>query len=147
MEIRCLTASDPKWDRVAEYAEKCSWRAGASLAGCMRAGFQSFERVFAAIEGDNIAGYCTFMERDCIPDAPYSPYIGFVFVGEEYRGRRLSEKLIAAARRYAASLGYERVYLVSDHDGLYEKYGFTVADRMTAPWGSLEKIYTIPSDS
>jgi hypothetical protein len=32
-----------------------------------------------------------------------------------------------------------KVYLVSDHENLYEKYGFRVIDRKTAPWGSEEK--------
>lgn len=36
---------------------------------------------------------------------------------------------------------YNKVYIVSDHENLYEKYGFHVIDRKIAPWGSEEKIY------
>ena len=38
----------------------------------------------------------------------------------------------------AASLGFERVYLVSDHRGLYEKYGFAAVDAYPAPWDEEE---------
>lgn len=33
------------------------------------------------------------------------------------------------------------MYLVSDHENLYEKYGFRVIDRKIASCGSEEKIY------
>ncbi len=42
---------------------------------------------------------------------------------------------------YLKLVGFDRVYLVTDHENLYEKYGFEVIDRKTAPWGSVEKIY------
>ena len=136
MIIEALAVTDPRWEAVASYAAACSWRAGPVLAQSMRSkSFRDWERVFAAWtdEGD-IAGYCTLAERDCLPDAPYSPYIGMVFVGEPFRGHRLSEQMLQAASDYAASLGFSRVFLVSDHVGLYEKYGFLKVDERPAPW-------------
>ncbi|WP_291581320.1 GNAT family N-acetyltransferase [Clostridium sp. UBA6640] len=67
--------------------------------------------------------------------------MGFIFVGEVYRGNRLSEKLIQKAMEYLKDLGFDKIYLVSDHINLYEKYGFCVIDRKMAPWGEEEKIY------
>ena len=96
--------------------------------------FNEWERVFVAHEDSEIAGYCTFAETDCIPDVSYTPYVGFVFVGEEYRGDRLSEKMIRFALEYAKETGFDRVYLVSDHVNLYEKYGFVKVDEKPAPW-------------
>jgi N-acetylglutamate synthase-like GNAT family acetyltransferase len=145
--IRPLTAEAPEWERVAAFAQDCSWRAGSSLARAMRGGaFTIWERVFAAFSCDaegneSIAGYCTLAQKDCIEGLPYTPYIGYVFVAETYRGRGLCGLLLNAAMEAARALGFEAVYLISDHDGLYEKYGFTVIDRRQAPWGSIEKIY------
>ncbi|WP_216625612.1 GNAT family N-acetyltransferase [Paenibacillus planticolens] len=99
------------------------------------------ERVFAALDADHIAGYCTLAKNDCIPDVSYTPYIGFLFVGEQYRGNRLSEKLILSAVAYAKELGFDKVYLVSDHVNLYEKYGFVKIDEKEAPWGAKETIF------
>lgn len=144
MTIQALTSADAAWATVAAYAEACSWSAGPLLARNMRSeSYRDWERVFAAVtEGGDIAGYCTLAARDCLPDVPYSPYIGMVFVGEPYRGHRLSERLLRSASDYAASLGFSRVFLVSDHAGLYEKYGFLKADERPAPWNP-EQMETV----
>lgn len=136
MQIESLNSSDKLWQVVAEYALNCSWKAGTTLAKQMKEfHFSDWERVFAALDGDRIAGYCTLAKTDCIPDVSYTPYIGFVFVGEQYRGDRLSEKLILSALAYAKELEFDKVYLVSDHVNLYEKYGFKKVDEKEAPWG------------
>jgi len=142
MQIEPLTYESELWDRAAAYAGQCSWSAGKSLAKRMRThGFSEWERVFVALDGGQIAGYCTLSGTDCLPDVTYMPYVGFVFVGETYRGHRLSEKLILFALQYAKELGFNRVYLVSDHVNLYEKYGFVKVDEARAPWGAMETIF------
>lgn len=142
IQIAAVAPGSPDWERLAAFAESCSWRAGASLARDMRNGaFSDWERVFDAKCGGEFAGFCTLAGKDCIENLPYSPYIGYVFVDEPYRGQRLSQKMIDAAAEYARSLGFEAVYLISDHENLYEKYGFEVIDRQMAPWGEMEKIY------
>ena len=142
MIIQSITSSDGLWMATREYAENCSWRAGKSLASAMEnREFSDWERVIVAVENGTVCGFCTAAKTDCIPEVSYTPYIGYVFVGEEYRGSRLSEKLIRYAMQYLASIGFTEVYLVSDHVNLYEKYGFHVIDRKIAPWGTEEKIY------
>lgn len=143
MEFQLLTAESPLWGKMKEYAARCSWSAGKSLAQAMENGaFTDWERVIAAVEDGEICGFCTAAKTDCIPDVDYTPYIGFVFVDEKRRGRRLSQRMIGFAGEYLKSLGFHRVYLTSDHENLYEKYGFTVIDRKRASWGEMEKIYT-----
>ncbi|MCM1268309.1 MAG: GNAT family N-acetyltransferase [Bacteroidales bacterium] len=142
MQMKSITPSDALWNQVSDYAKSCSWRAGSSLAEAMdNRLFTEWERVIVALENEKICGYCTVAKTDCIPGVSYTPYIGYLFVGEEYRGHRLSQKLIRYAMDYLRSLGFDSVYLVSDHENLYEKYGFAVIDRKRAPWGSIEKIY------
>lgn len=143
MEFELITSSsDNLWEKVRKYAAACSWSAGKSLAHDMEADvFTNWERVIIAHQGEQICGYCTVAEADCIPNVPYTPYIGYIFVGEEHRGNRLSQKLIQFAISYLKGIGFNDVYLVSDHENLYEKYGFCIVDRTIAPWGSIEKIY------
>lgn len=133
---------DARWQDVRAFAAVCSWRAGAALAREMENDtFTAWERVIAAFDGNRLAGFCTVAQTDCIADLPYTPYIGYVFVNEAYRGHRLSAKMIDFAAAYLKTCGFDCVYLISDHENLYEKYGFTVVDRQIAPWGALEKIY------
>ena len=142
MDFKMINSSDEMWNVVRDYAENCSWSAGKSLANAMENDlFTEWERVVIAIDEQKICGYCTVARTDCIPDVSYTPYIGYMFVGEEYRGNRLSQKLIQYSMAYLKSIGFDRVHIVSDHENLYEKYGFEVIDCKIAPWGSMEKIY------
>ncbi len=142
MTFELLTTSSEKWESLIAYAEACSWSAGKALARAMRNNeFSEWERVLAALDGERICGYCTISKTDCIPDVSYTPYIGFLFADEACRGHGLSQQMIQYAMEYLKTLGFPAVYLVSDHENLYEKYGFRVIDRKKAFWGPEEKIY------
>ena len=57
MEITVMKYGHPLWEKTIEFAENCSWRAGAFLANMMRGNeFSDIERVLVACEGDEIAG-------------------------------------------------------------------------------------------
>lgn len=144
MDIKAIKYGDDLWRHVIDYAKDCSWSAGIFLAKQMKEnGFTDWERVFVATDGLQICGYCTLAKTDCIPDVEYTPYIGYMFVGEEYRGYRLSERLIKKALEHAKTIEFEKVYLVSDHINLYEKYGFVKVDEKPAPWdlNTMETIF------
>lgn len=142
MNFLSITSSDEIWKEVSQFAQNCSWRAGKVLSQSMSDNiFSDWERVIVALHETDIAGYCTAAKRDCIADVSYTPYIGYLFVDEKYRGQRLSQKLISYAMSYLRTIGFHQVFLVSDHENLYEKYGFHVIDKKIAPWGEIEKIY------
>lgn len=145
MRLYLLKQDDPLWSDIARFAACCSWKAGPSLAREMRRGaFSDWERVIAALDDDgSVMGYCTLARTDCIPDVPYTPYIGYMFVGEEYRGHRLSGKMIRCAAEYAAALGFRKLYLCSRERGLYEKYGFVKLEERSDRWGSMEQIFSL----
>ena len=102
MEIKLISDIDELWELTIQYAKNCSWG----------------------------AGYCTLAKTDCIPDVLYTPYIGYVFVGENFRGNRISEKLILHALEYAKTefrprsvRRFEpgllaRVYVFAERDGI-----------------------------
>ena len=145
MEISLIYQGHPLWESAKEFARSCSWKAGRTLARLMEENaFLDWERVIVAAEGDCIAGYCTFMKKDELPDEyPYTPFIGFLFVSEQFRGKRLSGHMISRALKYAASLGYETVYLMSGERGLYEKYGFEKLGELPTIYGSVDQLFQI----
>jgi GNAT superfamily N-acetyltransferase len=145
MDIFTMNSQHEKWDMTAEYAKKCSWSAGRYLSELMHNRmFKEWERVFAAYGNYSIAGFCTLTEKDELsPEYPYSPLIGFVFTDEEYRGNRLSEKMIRKAIDYAGSIGYEKVYIMSGETGLYEKYGFRYIENFKTIYGGTEQLFYI----
>lgn len=145
MKIEQLTSTHENWDKTAVFAENCSWGAGKTLAGLMgKNEFKDWERVFAAFEDDEPVGFCTLTEKDELhPKYPYTPLIGFVFVDEAHRGRRISEKMIEKVLEYAKSIGYGKVYVMSGEKGLYEKYGFIPMGEFESVYGGSEELFVI----
>lgn len=144
MEIKALTHQDKDlWERAARYAEGCSWQpTGKGLSTrMMKKEFADWERVFVALENNEIAGFCALTKTCSLSPVEYMPFIGFVFVGEPYRGNRISEKLCLFATQYAKTVGFDIVYLYSYIVNLYEKYGFTKIDEKEAPWGVRQSIF------
>ena len=96
MEILLIKQDHPLLEKNISFAEKCSWKAGPFLAERMRKNdFHDWEVVIVACESEDIIGFCTFSEKDELPEIyGYSPFIGFVFVDEQYRGKRISEQMI-----------------------------------------------------
>ena len=88
-----------------------------------------------------IAGFCAVCKRDWIPNVPYTPFITSLYVAEAFRGNRFSQRLIEVANQYVRTLGFDAVYLFSDHIELYEKYGFSAIDKYSTPWGEPEMLF------
>ena len=142
MEIKALFPGDPLWETVADFAENCIWPAGKNLAERMRKNdFHDWECVFAALDDEKIAGFCTLSKTDRLPKAPYTPYVGFIFVDLPYRSNRLSSNLIDAASEAARNAGFDRIFIISDHVGLYEKYGFEKIGEYPTIWGTTDQLF------
>lgn len=143
LEIHAMTQRHRLWEETISFAENCSWKAGAYLAELMKQNeFLDWERVFVAYDGEKVVGYCTFVERDELPGTyNFSPFIGFVFVDEKYRGKRISEMMMQAAIEYAGEIGYEAVYVMSGEQGLYEKYGFEKLGDYRTIYDSVEQLF------
>ena len=142
MEIRQVFYKDEYWHKLIDFVKKSSWRESPIIAkNWEENNFLDWERIFVAIENDNIVGHCSLNERDAVPNVEYTPYVQAVFVNEQYRGNRISEKLILCAMSYAKTLGFEKVYIVSAHKNLYEKYGFVKIDEQNDYRGELQNIY------
>lgn len=68
-------------------------------------------------------------------------FIGFVFVDERSRGKRVFERMINAASDYARSIGYEKIYIMSGEQGLYEKYGFVKIGDFKTIYGTEDQLF------
>lgn len=141
MKVMRVLPEDRLWGELCEYAQNCSWIAGKHLAGMMREKrFTDWEAVFAAVEGDEIAGYCTFLKEDYYPENRYWPWISSIFVSEAFRGRRISHLLVEEAARYAKGCGFQRVYIPSDMTGFYEKCGFEKIGELVNYGGDTDSV-------
>lgn len=146
-KIYSMTQGHKYWNETISLAAKCSWKAGPYLAEKMNKNeFAEWERVFAACVDGKVVGFCTFAEKDELPlKYEFTPFIGFVFVDEQYRGKRLSELMIQSATSYAHELGYKKIYIMSGEIGLYEKYGFEKLGDYETIYGSIDQLFVKPT--
>lgn len=146
-EIYPMTRGHKYWDETIALAAKCSWKAGPFLAERMRKNeFAEWERVFAVRIDGKTAGFCTLSEKDELPpEYEFTPFVGFVFVDERYRGKRLSESMIKSAASYARDLGYAKIYIMSGEVGLYEKYGFEALGEYETIYGTVDRLFVKPT--
>ncbi|MDD6051921.1 MAG: GNAT family N-acetyltransferase [Clostridiales bacterium] len=137
-----VTADSPLRPRLADYAQRCSWAAGPHVAEMLRENrFTGWETAFAAMQGEEIIGYCTFLRTDYYPENRYWPWISSIFVGEAARGQGVCGLLLDAAIAYAKAQGFGTVYVPSDMTGFYERYGFDKIDELTNYGGDADSIF------
>ena len=103
--------------------------------------FEEWETPFVAMAEGCIVGMVTVMKTDYYPLPDIYPWISTLFVSEEYRGMRISEKLIDFANSYAKELGFDKTYIPSEHIGLYEKYGYSYIKDIVNYGGDTDRLY------
>lgn len=133
-------------DYVKSALKNCNWDTGTFLHSLIeenRRDILGWNYIFALVENEKVISYCTLSQKDCVEDDSLYPWIGFVFTMEEYRGHRYSEVIIKHALEKASSLGFDKVYLATDHIGLYEKYGFQYLETRKDIYNEDSRIYWI----
>ena len=142
MNIKKLNQNEKLWQELIDYANNCDWEAWPILAQKMEENnFLDWEKVFVSTENDKIIWFCTFTKEDWVPDCDYSPFVWFIFVDDNYRWKRVSEKMINTVEEYAKTLNFKKLYIVSDHQGLYEKYWFEKIDEKADEMWRIESIF------
>lgn len=79
---------------------------------------------YLCTDGDKIVGGLGVIENDFHDRKDLSPNICAVYTEEEYRCRGIAGHLLDMAVNDLRSNGISPVYLVTDHTGFYEKYGW-----------------------
>ena len=145
MQVINYFESDKK-EHWLERIKKCDWRAGAYLHELLTDG-SFFEKVgegsrlLLLTDGDELAAFCTYAKIDEIQPTELSPWIGFVYTFPKYRGRRLAGLLFEEAERLAKEEDKTRLYISTDHIGLYEKYGFDFRELAQTIYGKTSRVY------
>ena len=100
-------------------------------------------KLYLLVKENSIVSFCTYSKQDCIKDENLFPWIGFVFTFPEFRGKRcafdLFDYIFETEREKENPL--EKIYIATDHENLYEKYGFTFIEKRIDVWGDECKIY------
>ena len=129
-----------------EEIKKSDWRAGMFLHKMLSENtfFENVgkgSRVLLLTDGDALISFCTFSKYDDIQPTDLTPWIGFVYTFPQYRGHRYAGLLFDEVVRLAKEKNIPDVYLSTNRDGLYEKYGFEYLTTMNDIDGEPSKVY------
>lgn len=126
LEIKKVDRGTGLADNLIRFVENFSWKdvKDHMLSELRSWTFIDWETPFVAIVNGQIVGMAYIRKEDYYPLPEIYPWISGVFVTENFRGHRISEKLISFANEYAKENGFDRTYIPSIHVGLYEKYGY-----------------------
>ncbi len=104
-----------KWGVPKEAYEECM---SAYLNGDTEYGW------YLCLDGDRVVGGLGVIENDFHDRKDLAPNVCAVYTEEEYRGQGIAGKLLDLVAEDMRSKGISPLYLVTDHTGFYERYGW-----------------------
>jgi len=94
-----------------------------SMAQCLR-GEGSVPQWYWAEEGSRIVGGLGVIENDFHDRPDLAPNVCAVYVEEDFRCRGIAGELLNNVCSDMAEMGVATLYLLTDHTGFYERYGW-----------------------
>lgn len=79
---------------------------------------------YLCLDGDKIVGGMGVIENDFHDRKDLSPNVCAVYTEEEYRGKGIAGVLLNLVVKDMKEKGISPIYLVTDHTGFYERYGW-----------------------
>ena len=95
---------------------------------------------------DRIIGGLGVVENDFHERKDLTPNVCAVYVDEDFRGQGLAGFLLQNVCDDMAALGCDTLYLLTDHAGFYEKYGWEYMFDVRGDDGCLSRMYVHRSD-
>lgn len=96
------------------------------------------------LEEDNkIIGCAGLIDHDFISRTDLSPWLCSLYIESDYRGKALGSILLEKVKEDAKREHFKSVYLCSDLNGYYEKYGFHYFGEGFYDNGERAEIYAV----
>ena len=103
--------------------------------------YSPIPRWYLMLKDDEIIGGFGLITNDFISRQDLFPWFCALYVEESERGNQLGCKMLEYGLIESAKLGYKKLYLCTDLDNYYEKYGWNLLATGFHPWGEESKIY------
>lgn len=144
LKIVCITEQSEYMNKAIEYIQS-RWPLNNEIyRDCIENSIEtenSLPRWYIMMEDDVIIGSYGLITNDFISRQDLWPWFAALYIEESERGRGLGSILLEHGRREAGKLGYDKLYLCTDHKGYYEKYGWKKIGEGFHPWDESSSIY------
>lgn len=96
---------------------------------------------YLLLKDETIVGCAGLIPNDFISRMDLYPWLCGLYIEEEFRGNNYGEWLIEYVKTETKKLGFETLYLCTDHTSYYEKYQLDYVGVGYHPWGESSRIY------
>ena len=100
-----------------------------------------YPRWYIMMDNGNIIGGYGIIENDFMEPCGFLPWLCALYIEKDRRGQNLGVKLLDHSRRQAKELGFDHIYLNTDHVGYYEKCGWEYIGDYTHQNGEMVRVY------
>ncbi|MFD1020999.1 GNAT family N-acetyltransferase [Thalassobacillus hwangdonensis] len=98
-------------------------------------------RFYLALDGEKIVGTYALLRNDLNSRQDLCPWLACLYIDPAYRGKGLGAKLLEDGLNRTNEKGYDTLYLTTDLEGYYEKYGWKHTTDAIGLGGGSIKVY------
>lgn len=104
---------------------------------------QRIPQWYLILEGETIIAGAGVIENDFHDRKDLAPNLCALFVEENYRGQGIAARILREVRKDLGALEIEKVYLVTDHENFYERYGWQFLTMVQDEEGESMRMYVV----
>jgi len=97
-------------------------------------------QVYIAKLGEELVGTVSLWHNDLSSRQDLTPWLASLYIKKEYRGKGLGTLLQQKCIEVTKELGYNNLYLITDHENYYERTGWVFLD-MAPLNGKTTRVY------
>ncbi len=102
---------------------------------------------YVVMRENRIVAGCGVIENDFHERKDLAPNVCAVYVEEEYRKQGIAGHMLKYACEDMAAMGFDTLYLLTDHTGFYERYGWQFLCMVRGDGGELSRMYVHQTES
>lgn len=133
---------------LSEYIELCSYEWGSKKTKLEMQKYVEEKRksilndekvisILGLVDNNNLIGFISLFKYDGEDRKDLTPWYATMYVKKEYRNRGYSKLLNDAILKETVKLGYKKVYLKTELENYYEKFGAIYVGKLN----EFEKLY------
>ncbi|MGM9902904.1 N-acetyltransferase [Enterococcus hirae] len=97
-------------------------------------------------KADKIIGGAGVIENDFHDRPDLSPNLCALFVENEHRNQGIAKVLLSEIRKDMKKMGFDTLYLVTDHTSFYERYGWSFLTMVQDEDGIPTRLYQVTTE-